>query len=188
MQHTNGLRELTSQFIQTGKLEHIYLRPVKGAPCIQTDQVKAITGQGLLGDRAADYVSRQTDGSKRQVTLIQAEHLPVIEQFLKQPIDAKLLRRNLVISGINLIATKSLFKDQVMQLSIGDVVLHVTGPCEPCSKMEATFGQGAYNAIRGHGGMTARIIRGGIMKTGDSVRCEIANQTQLFGIKQTSLF
>lgn len=188
MQQTNSLRELTAQFTYAGKLEHIYLRPARGAPCIETNQALAIAGQGLAGDRATAYLSRQSDGSKRQVTLIQAEHLSVIEQFLKRPIDAKLLRRNLVISGINLIATKSLFKDQVMQLNIGGIVLHISGPCEPCSKMETTFGQGAYNAIRGHGGMTARIIKGGTITTGDSVWCEIADHPHPSSIKQSRLF
>ena len=175
----SSLRDLTMQFAQAGKLEAIYLRPARGVACVQTNTAVALAGQGLQGDRTAMSALRNTLGynrqpSNRQVTLIQAEHIAVIAAFLGKPIDAALLRRNLVISGINLLAAKSLFKDQPMHLKIGEVVLEITGPCEPCSKMEATLGKGAYNAMRGHGGVNARVIAGGELTLGDVVQCNVA--------------
>ena len=171
------LRQLTQQFSQTGKLDAIYLRPAHGVNCTSVQQVRAIALKGLLGDRASSAPSRNPlssnrPESKRQVTLIQAEHIAVISALIGKPVDAKMLRRNLVVSGINLLAAKTLFKDQIMQLTIGDVILQVTGPCEPCSKMETTLGHGGYNAMRGHGGITAKIIKGGELKIGDTVTCK----------------
>ena len=62
-----------------------------------------------------------------------------------------------------------------MQLNIGEVVLEITGPCEPCSKMEKLLSKGAYNAMRGHGGVNARVIKGGNLNLNDPVFCEVKN-------------
>ena len=182
----SSIRALTAQFAQAGKLEAIYLRPARGIACNQPSTAVAIAGRGLRDDRTSLVVSRNPFGSNRQVTLIQAEHITVLEKLLNKPIDTAVLRRNLVVSGINLLAAKSLFKDDPMRLIIGNVELKITGPCEPCSKMESVLGKSAYNAMRGHGGVAARVVKGGELKIGDVVSCRPAN----FGPtdKQTDLF
>ena len=172
---SSTLRQLTQQFSQSGTVQAIYLRPARGAHCIVTQQVQAIAQQGLAGDRSSSTPSRNPLGSNRQITLIQAEHIAVISALVGKPVDVAKLRRNLVVSGINLLATKNLFKDQPMQINIGEVILQVTGACEPCSKMEAVLGRGGYNAMRGHGGITAKIIRGGAISVGDAVNCAMVN-------------
>lgn len=185
--HTANLRELTQHFSQPGQLEAIYLRPERGQPCLSANQVQAIAHRGLQGDRASVRPSLQASGSKRQVTLLQAEHLPVIAALTGHAsIDPALLRRNLVVSGLNLLAAKALFKDQPLHLLIGEVVMEVTGPCEPCSRMEQVLGKGGYNAMRGHGGVTARIVRGGILRTGDAVQV-IAAETDAEAPLQSTL-
>ena len=167
----NSLLQLTQQFSQAGMLQAIYLRPARGIASVAPQHAQAVAQQGLVGDRTYNTPSRNLLGSNRQVTLIQAEHIGVISALIGKPVSAALLRRNLVVSGINLLAAKNLFKDQTIQLTIGEVVLEITGPCEPCSKMELALGHGGYNAMRGHGGVTARIIQGGELKVGDVVNC-----------------
>lgn len=157
------LRRLIDNFPNAGRLVWIGVRPMKREPVRSLQEVQAIMGRGLEGDhRAAGRA-----GSERQVTLIQAEHLPVLAQLVgaDDPVDPARLRRNLVISGINVWA----LKDQVF--TIGGVVIEGTGPCTPCSRMEANLGAGGYNAMRGHSGITARIVTGGVLRVGDAVHC-----------------
>ena len=102
--------------------------------------------------------------STRQVTLIQHEHLPVIAQLARVPqVDPVGLRRNLVVSGINLLALKN------ARLRVGEALLELVGPCHPCSRMEEAIGAGGYAAMRGHGGMTARVIEDGAIAVGDAL-------------------
>ena len=75
----------------------------------------------------------------------------------------ELLRSNLVTRGINLLALKD------RRFRIGAALLEGSGECAPCSRMEETFGPGGYNAVRGHGGITARVIRGGTVRVGDPI-------------------
>jgi MOSC domain-containing protein YiiM len=118
---------------------------------------------GLADDRLG--MQGAAELSTRQVTLIQQEHLPVIAQLARvAQVDPVSLRRNLVVSGINLLALKN------AKLQVGEAVLEVVGPCQPCSRMEEAIGPGGYAAMRGHGGMTARILTGGAIRTGDAVR------------------
>jgi len=169
------LRDLTRTFGRSGVLEAIYLRPQRDVAAVAVEVVEAVEGRGLLGDRTADRVRTAPGPGKRQVTLIQSEHVPLIARWVgRETLDAAILRRNLVVSGFNLVAARSPFPQQSLSIRIGDtVVISVTGECAPCSKMEAALGRGGYNAMRGHGGVTARIVRGGMLRVGDEVRVEV---------------
>lgn len=151
--------ELLRTLPQTGTLTWLSRRPQKHAAVEVVSSLTLNVEEGLVGDH---YSGRS---GKRQVTLIQAEHLPAVAAILGiDEVDPARLRRNLVISGINLLALRD------RRFRIGDeVILEGTGACHPCSKMEENLGPGGYNAMRGHGGITARVIRGGSIQEGDRV-------------------
>lgn len=151
--------ELLRTLPQNGTLTWLSRRPYKHAEVEVVSSLTLNVEEGLVGDH---YSGRS---GKRQVTLVQAEHLPAVSAMLGvEEVDPQKLRRNLVISGINLLA----LRDRRFRIG-GEVVLEGTGACHPCSKMEENLGPGGYNAMRGHGGITARVIRGGAIRQGDVV-------------------
>jgi MOSC domain-containing protein YiiM len=148
-----------------GRVESIVVRGSPREPARTVAGTVALAGIGLADDRLGQR--GESELSTRQVTLIQAEHLPVIADLARvAPIDPIGLRRNLVVSGINLLALKN------AKLKVGAALLEIVGPCQPCSRMEETIGPGGYAAMRGHGGMTARVLVGGPIHVGDVVRAE----------------
>ncbi|MES2859750.1 MAG: MOSC domain-containing protein [Pseudomonadota bacterium] len=152
------LGHLFSQFPRAGRVQWIGLRPARDVPMQQAAEAIATARRGLAGDRYASA------SGKRGLTLIQAEHLPVIAALAGHAeLAPALLRRNLVVSGIPLIALKG------RRFRIGDVLLEGTDPCDPCSRMEEALGAGGYNAMRGMGGLCARILEGGTLRVGDAV-------------------
>lgn len=159
---SDDLKALMQTFPREGRLDWIGLRPRYRAPVESVAQVQALADHGLLGDHAATGA-----GGKRQVTLIQWEHLRVLAQLTgRESVDPALLRRNLVITGVNLLALRD------CAFAIGEVILIGTGPAAPCLRMEAALGPGGFNAMRGHGGITARVVSGGTLRVGDAVRIE----------------
>ncbi|WP_328586862.1 MOSC domain-containing protein [Tranquillimonas rosea] len=116
-----------------------------------------MTPDGLAGDHARP--------GKRALTLLQAEHLPVIAALAGHAeVQPETLQRNLVISGLNLSACRG------VDLALGTARIRVTGPCAPCSRMEAALGHGGYTAMRGHGGWCATILTPGRIAVGDTIR------------------
>jgi len=152
-----SLKELFANLPQQGTVEWIGIRHKKRSPLTVVKKIKVISA-GLEGDH---YAGRS---GNRSVTLIQQEHIETIASLLhKTKIQPEALRRNIVVSGINLLALKD------REFKIGSAILQMTGLCHPCSRMEETFGAGGYNAVRGHGGINARVIKPGIITLQDVV-------------------
>lgn len=153
------LGKLLSAPMRPGRVAWIGVRPARRMPLEAAESVIAEAGTGLVGDH---YSSRRNGA--RQVTLIQAEHIAAIASYLGcATVDPALLRRNIVTEGINLQALKN------KRFRVGAAVLEFSGECHPCSRMEENIGVGGYNAVRGHGGITARVLVGGTIRLNDEL-------------------
>lgn len=149
------LKSLIAGYAQAGQVTWIGVRPARRLDLRCVPEV-AVGEAGLAGDHARP--------GKRAVTLIQAEHLPVIGAMLGHgAVAPERMRRNLVVSGINLAALKG------RHLRIGTAVLSIDVICAPCSRMEETLGKGGYSAVRGHGGWCASVVSPGQICVGDAV-------------------
>ena len=124
------------------------------------DRAEAKVDLGLDGDHRCLKIP----GSARQVTIISSEYIHQIAYQLGiATIDPALLRRNLVISGMNL----NLLRFQ--RLQIGEAIFETSALCHPCSRMDEALGKGAAAAMFGYGGLCAKIIQGGSLVVGNAV-------------------
>jgi MOSC domain-containing protein YiiM len=150
------MQELQSKSGRPGIVSWIGIRPHRSADLLSLEEVDAVENKGLQGDHYSN------PGGPRQITLIQAEHLSSIASFLGvQSLHPNLTRRNLVINGFNLLSLKG------QEFFIGECRLKYSGDCHPCSRMEKNLGAGGYHAMRGLGGITATVIKGGKIRIGD---------------------
>lgn len=150
------IAELMDTVSSSGLVHWIGIRPGRRMPMHAVQSI-SVARTGLQGDHYSGH-------DKRALTLIQHEHLPVIAALSgHQNIDPAVVRRNIVVSGINLLALRK------ARFRIGNVLLEGSGICAPCSYMEEALGPGGYSAMRGHGGITARVLEAGTIALEDSV-------------------
>src|SRR6202012_2150545 len=155
---SSSLAKLLDAPVRPGRVTWLGLRPERRAPMKVAGARQLEPCRGVSG-----YRYSKPDGN-RQVTLIGAENLAAIGAFLGMAsVDPEAVRRNIVIEGLNLLALKE------RRFRIGEAILQTTGECHPCSRMEEILGVGGYNAMRGQGGITARVIEGGRVAVGDPV-------------------
>ncbi|BFM19346.1 MOSC domain-containing protein [Gilvimarinus japonicus] len=146
--------------IKPGQLDWIGLRTVRRGEIAEVASVQALAEQGLEGDHRC----RKTRGSGRQVTIISREFIEQICRHMgRESIDPALLRRNLVVSGMNL----NLLRHQILQ--IGEAIIVPGALCHPCLRMNENLGEGGVAAMYGYGGLCAKIVRSGTIQVGDAV-------------------
>ena len=145
--------------MQAGELVWIGLRSKRNVAIITPSTAVLVAERGITGD----HYDTQRNGP-RQVTLVGIEDLASIASFLgRDHVTPEMLRRNFVTRGVNLVSLKN------RRFQIGPAFLEWSGDCAPCSRMEAHLGPGGYNAVRGHGGITARILTGSTVRLGDAI-------------------
>lgn len=153
------LARLMTAPVRSAAVVWLGIRPQRHAPMTMPPVLSLVAGRGIDGDR---YKTTRNGG--RQVTLIAEEDLTAIAGFLGlNRVAPETVRRNIVTRGVNLIALKD------RRFRLGTALLEGAGDCAPCSRMEEALGTGGYNAMRGRGGLTARIIESGDVRIGDAI-------------------
>ena len=135
--------------MQQGNVTALHIARVKGTPSDPVQSAKALSGQGLEGDRSC-----RADNT-RQVLVMDQETLD------KFDLAAGVVKENITTRGLNLVDAKA---GQVM--FIGDeVTLEFVGECIACEKMN-NIRPGLLEDIQGRRGMLAMVINGGDIKVG----------------------
>ncbi len=139
-----------------GVVEALLVAPDAGAPVVACDQVVAVVGRGLEGDRY--YEGRGTFESGRpgsELTLIDAAVLDELG-----PIDH---RRNVVVRGVDLNALVG------REFSVGEVRCRGERLAEPCAVLDRANGGGVLRPLVHRAGLRASLLRGGTIKVGDAL-------------------
>lgn len=139
----------------SGVVKALRLAGASGEPMLTVDVAVAETERGLVGDRH----SRRRPGHRRQLLLVDQAELDLLG------LPGGVLKENVVLEGIPL---ESLEAGQRLPLG-AEVVLELTEPCVPCSKLER-IRSGLISEAWGHRGQLARIVAEGTLRVGDPVR------------------
>ncbi|MDE0187488.1 MAG: MOSC domain-containing protein [bacterium] len=137
---------------------HLHLAPLHKADPIEVNEVFAVEGAGLEGDR---YL-----GTIRNVTMVAEGELDEAAGRLGYPIPAGATRRNITVDADRLPRTTGTL------IHLGEAVLSVWRDCPPCERMNETVGPRARQALEGRAGIAAQVVKGGLIRVGDPVRIE----------------
>ncbi len=130
------------------------------------DQVRAVPGKGLEGDRYFKQVGTYSGhpGSGREVTLVEIEALEGLRRDYGIDLDAGRTRRNIVTRGV---ALNHLVDHE---FRVGEVTLRGVRLCEPCSHLESLTRPGVLRGLVHRGGLRAQILTEGSIHAGDTIQ------------------
>ena len=150
-----------------GRIVGIYVAPGDGAPMEARDEVRAIAGKGLEGDRyaieAGKYSGTRIADSQRAVTLIEREAVMGAANEYGIELAEGETRRNLVTEGV---ALNHLVGREFL---VGPVRLRGFDLSEPCAYLEEHTRPGVRKALIHRGGLRAEILDDGPIRVGDPI-------------------
>src|SRR5664280_2011505 len=150
-----------------GHVASLHLHPVvSGAPLQAVESIEVVEGKGIAGDaRYFGKLSRDTgQPTRRQVTLIEREQIAEHATALGLPVIAPgVVRSNIETSGTNLIALLG------KEIEIGEAVLRLYAPRDPCAKMDAICQGLRARMMDQRQGVLAEVVRSGAVRVGDTI-------------------
>ena len=154
----------------TGQVVEIFIARSGGQPVERVDEVEALKGRGLAGDRFVAGTSYWSGVDECQVTLIALEGLEEIRATTEVSVMEGQHRRNIVTRGVDLLKLRG------TRFQVGEALLEFDRPRPPCRYIQSVSEPGMTKALgRNRGGICARVIEGGVIRPGDSI--EVVGKT-----------
>jgi MOSC domain-containing protein YiiM len=152
-----------------GKVDEIYVTAKGSAKMERAKEVLTIEGCGIEGDRYCEGTGFWTRfGDVCQVTLIEGEGLDYIEDELGIRVKSGEHRRNIVTRGIKLDELRR------KRFRIGEAILEYDRPRPPCRHVQDLSEPGMTRALKGRGGICAKVLKAGWIRAGDAIEVEMA--------------
>ena len=150
-----------------GVVEGIFVTGEGSAPMKRVEEVRTVEGCGIEGDRYCEGTGFWTRyGDVCEVTLIESEDLDYIENELGIAVKNGEHRRNIVTSGIRLVDLRR------KRFRIGETVLEYDRPRPPCRHVQDLSEPGMTRALKGRGGICARVVEAGRIRVRDAIEVE----------------
>jgi MOSC domain-containing protein YiiM len=148
-----------------GAVEAIYVAQRGGARPERVGEVRALEGRGLEGDRYSEGTGHWSRFGMRacEVTLVEAEDLEAMEGGAGVRVTDGEHRRNVVIRGLDLDDLRR------KRFRIGEAIFEYQKPCSICRHVERLTEPGMTEALKGRGGICARVIEGQTIREGDPI-------------------
>lgn len=150
-----------------GVVENIWVSGEGSAAMERVEEVRTIEGCGIEGDRYCEGTGFWTRyGDVCQVTLIEGEDLDYIERELGISVGNGEHRRNIVTRGVRLDELRR------KRFRVGETVLEYDRPRPPCRHVQELSEPGMTRALKGRGGICARVVEGGLIRARDTIEVE----------------
>lgn len=148
----------------TGTVEGIYVAPEGSVGMSRVEEIRAIEGCGLEGDRYCKGTGFWTSyGDVCEVTLIEAEDLEEIEEELGLHVADGEHRRNIVTRGISLSGLRG------QRFQVGEAILEYDRPRPPCRHIQEVTEPGMTRALKRRGGHCVQVVRSGMIRVEDTI-------------------
>jgi len=123
-------------------------------PILERESLECVAGRGIKGDRYYDHKAN----FKGQITFFSDEiRIKLQNQLGVEPMEASVFRRNVIVEGtdLNTLIGK--------EFEVQGIRFLGTEECRPCYWMDEAFSPGAHEALKGNGGLRARILSSGTL-------------------------
>jgi MOSC domain-containing protein YiiM len=145
-------------------VENIFIAPVGGSEMQRAEEIEAVEGKGLQGDRYAERTGYWTGNDECQVTLIEAEGLDEIQAKTSVQVAEGQHRRNIVTRGVDIRSLTG------KRFRVGAALLEYDRPRPPCKYIQSVSERGMTKALgRNRGGICARVVQSGTIRVGDAI-------------------